>query len=356
MSFDDPALVATLAANVGNFRANEIHGQDQLALQQALARQHPAPQPQMQPEQPPAAPTPGWTETLPTGATIFHPPGDPMPQQQAGAPSQQAMPGQGALARGRGQPAGGGYVTPVQRMMMARIQQMEDGGLLQPAEAQRWHGIVESGGNPFDKPTIGEQTSVKGAGKADPTELTNKQSTDEQLRGSKEQGDLEKQQYERQRQSIHDQVQALEAKARATDRPSDKKAILDKIDGLVQQLGDLPNKYSGKVTPDSVGQIIHDALWGKHGKGATDTPAPAPVRLEGNTITNAAPPAPVNPNAVNATGGGIQAAAGPGGSTAAKPVGRADMQRFLTLAGGDVNTAKALAVKSGFDPNQIAPE
>jgi hypothetical protein len=264
------------------------------------------------------------------------------------------MPGASGFGRGggRARQMAGAYVTPVQRSMMSRVQQMEDAGLLQPAEAQRWHGIIESGGNPFDKPTIGEQTSVKGAGKADPSELTNKQSTDEQLRGSKEQSDLEAKQYDRQRQSLHDQIQALEAKARATDKPSDKKAILGQIDGLVQQLGELPNKYSGKVTPDSIGQIIHDALWGKHGKGATDTPA-APVRREGNTITNEAAPASPTQRSPSMLPVGVDAGNVKG---AAKPITRADMQRFLTLAGGDPQVAKQLAAKGGFDPNQIAPE
>lgn len=378
MSFDSPSLVASLAGNVGQYKAGEIQNQQNLdwsrynlaaqgqAFQQDLANRRFAAEQaaaQQQPAAPQLVPTSAWTETDPNGATIYHPAGEQqLPAQMAAQVDASHAPAAAGPAQQRqyGVKGGGGnYVTPQQRAAMSRVDQMEQAGYLQPAEAQRWRGIIEGGGNPFDKPTLGEQESVKGAGKSDPNQLNANESTNAQLRGQQEQAALEKQQYERQRQSLLDQATVIEKRLSDVTVTGDaRKQLITQLDQIRQQLGGLPGSFKGTATPDSIGKIIKDAIWGAKGKSA-DADGPA-VRLEGNTITNAPPPgsgpAPSPGTVTDSVPDKANGYAGAGGSSGAKPVTPAVMQRFLTLAGGDVVTAKKLALKAGFDPSNIVQE
>lgn len=356
MSFDNPSLVGTLASNVGAFRAQEV-GSDQAlnwarfnqnadAQQQQLNLQR---QRMIQPQPAPAAPpppTPAWTEVDPQGTTIYHPQGEAMPANMQGGAAQ----GMGAQNPRNNSAVNqyGAYSTPQQRTWLAQIDQMEQGGQLQSTEAARWRMMVQAGKDPFSNKTIGEEESLRGAGKADPNSLNQKQSADEQLRGSEQTAKLEEQEYQRQRQAIHDQIGVLQH--RATDpltSSADRQKANAAIDGLMQSLKDLAGSGKRSVTPDTIKQIIDHALGGGASSGASkrgdDTP---PVQLQGKTITN-----------VGTTPAKSAALAPDVDETKAKqPVTRAVMQKFLQLAGNDPQKAKALAAQAGFDPNTIAPD
>src|SRR6478609_2852292 len=170
LSFDDPAIVATLGHQASQFQVQQADrqyglqlGQQQLQAAQIAAESRyrqqqlansftPPPQQAAAPQQPTS---PGGTEITPSGATIYHPAGDGFwPQQQPAAGGHGSFAGQVSLA-------GGGYITPLQRHMGDTIDQMEQAGQLQPAEAARWRMQVLAGQNPFEQPTVAEQLQTK---------------------------------------------------------------------------------------------------------------------------------------------------------------------------------------------------
>jgi hypothetical protein len=338
--------------NWARFSQSADAQQQQLDMQRQAMMQR---QQQVAPQQAPPPPTPSWNEVDPQGTTIYHPQGDPMPANMQGG----GRGGSTGVQQGMGAQVGGGnsygpvnqygaYQTPQQRTWLAQIDQMEQGGQLETTEAARWRMMVQAGKDPFSSPTLGEQERLKGVGKADPNSLSSKQSTEEQLRGSEQTAKLEEQDYQRQRQAIHDQITFLQHRADSLkDNPSQAAPVIAQIDKLLQQLqANATNSGKRTVTPDTIHKIIDQALNGKTNDAGDDG---APVQLKGNTITNVGTAAPAKKFGGPSIAPAIDETKGGGG----KPVTPDVMQRFLQLAGQNVQQAKALAQKAGFDPNNV---
>jgi hypothetical protein len=271
LKFDDPALVATLASQAsqyavdqGNFR-NAMQSRDQALQEQeyadrrdrnaALANSLAGRQDQQQQQYPQQRPQFGGTEILPNGAQIHHPAGDG--NYGANAPGGYGGQVAGGSRGGAGKfgaiLAGGGYVSPLQRQMGSTVDQMEQAGQLDPAEAARWRMIVLAGGNPFEKATNNE--TIRTQHKSDLLTRYQEQMlgdhnadnarADQEAKDKEQEGD-----YKRRRQALVDKregvlkrITAIE-KSTPLEKTPDTAGLQRELEGLDSQLEKLPESYS----------------------------------------------------------------------------------------------------------------
>jgi hypothetical protein len=313
LSTNDPALVATLASQASGYRV--WHDQQELGLQAsqlagnqnfeqqrlALERQRLAQSFTGQGGQPQQPQSPGGSEILPNGATIYHPAGDGFyPQQQA------------AGGRGGGNYGGGGgeyslggvgqvpglYLSPLQKQHNGIIDQMEQAGQLGPAEAMRWRALVAAGHNPFTEQTTSEQSDLlkqRQALRQDPKTTTAYQEQELSDRLSKENDQLDKDSYDRQRHALNDQLESVNKRYAAATATAERKDLAQQASALEKKLADLPNSYT-KPTPRT--RAAPPAGGSAGGSATATTAAAAPAAGGSATAASVDPKSPITPDDV----------------------------------------------------------
>lgn len=186
IAYDSPAIMAGLAADVSQARGGQQQFEDSLQQEREAAQLAAAQQPRPANDAGdratyiPSVPTPAWTEGGPTpgggqgGPTIYHPAGEQQLAPQAmqawtnahagglagpGGAAAATGPSVGSAAGGRSRAggAGRGGLPMNQQSMLDQIDQMEQQGMLNAAEAMRWRAQVHSGENPFGQKTAAEE-------------------------------------------------------------------------------------------------------------------------------------------------------------------------------------------------------
>jgi hypothetical protein len=293
LSYDDPALVATLASQAGQYaRGRDQFRQSQQALAQSqgmldhqaaaaqheyefgqelrLQQQHADLEQQAfnQQQQTP------WEESSANGATIYHAGGAPAGYGQGG--------GGGHSNRAPG------YMHPVQGQLMHYVDQMEQGGHLDPAEAIRYRAIITAGGNPFEKPTLNEEIRKGTASKGG---LTPYQSAQLGLSEERIKLDGERQKYSAKKNAITTELQGLREGLKGQGSymlsPEDRKKKQDRIDELTGSLIDL-----GDAPDDNAGSTVHKFLQGVIGGagGQQQQPQAGGANAAGSTVVHGAKP------------------------------------------------------------------
>ncbi len=165
MSYDDPALVATLAAQAGSYAQNDRDFARAMALgRNTTTAVHldgfndnpdtwgqPRRNSQQAQEQSNAQGIVQTTDTTPGGATIY----GTAPIGIAGGQFEYAQGSHGSTSHGQYE-GGNGYMFPQQRKMHAYVDQLAQGNHIGPDEAIRMHALIDSGQNPFEKQTVNE--------------------------------------------------------------------------------------------------------------------------------------------------------------------------------------------------------
>jgi len=178
-------ITAGLAGNVSQARGTQLGFEDSLQArsladqedarrqQAALEQQRMAMDAQLQGQRSGGSgtgqmvPSPAYTEGGGgTGPTLYQPQGalGMMPAAQAaqfasgtGGQADPGTGGQGAWGTGRSRYAHAPLDAQVQH---GRVDDMQQNGYLNAAEAARWHGLIESGGNPFNQKTTAEEEAA----------------------------------------------------------------------------------------------------------------------------------------------------------------------------------------------------
>ncbi|HWP41180.1 MAG TPA: hypothetical protein VNL70_09660, partial [Tepidisphaeraceae bacterium] len=244
LSYDDPALVATLATGAARYAQN----QDQLDLALRYASLNRG-----------------------GGATRYNFPSDwhdigSADRAPQGQPADQMVAVQKTDALGRifnswkpasvvaAEASSGkaqGYMLPQQRKLMEYVDQMEAGGHIGPDEAIRMRARITTGDNPFTDPTVNEQIRTRASQKG---ELTPYQQASIALQAERLANSEEQTRYRQKRdgilQQIRQQKDIEKDFARSLDERNKAKEKISQLTDELLSLGNEPPPESGSGVID----------------------------------------------------------------------------------------------------------
>ena len=212
---------------------------------------------------------------------------------------------------------------------MARVDQMEAGGQLDPAQAQRWRGILETGGNPFGEPTVNERQTIKGGAGGAAGGLTEYQQAMLGAQGGGRQDRADQEAYQQAKGRIATNIQALTKQLGSTFASEERQKLQQQLD---EQLAALSGLSPG----------------GARSAAGPTTRAQRPGRRR-RAIAHPSHAVPGQPlgHQGHAGGAGDGPAAGQreGG---AKPADDATINQYLRAAGYDAAKAEAAMKRDGY--------
>ncbi|WP_428936921.1 hypothetical protein [Fontivita pretiosa] len=280
LSYDDPALVATLASGAARYAQNQ--DQLDLALRYASLNRGGSTRYNFPPD---------WHDI---GSADRAPQGQPADQMVAvqetdalGRIFNTWKPASVVATEAKSGNAQG-YMLPQQRRLMEYVDQMEAGGHVGPDEAIRMRARITTGENPFADPTVNEQIRTRASQKG---ELTPYQQASIALQAERLANSEEQTRYRQKRdgilQQIRQQKDIEKDFTRSLDERNKAKEKISQLTDELLSLGNEPAPESGSGVIDWLQRVATGQSPPSDGAGSTSVQPAQQQRPQSRAVKNA---------------------------------------------------------------------